>query len=519
MKLATKEREPNEKRESLLAALASLGLAIDMANGSPETTVLRGTWVAVVAAKELGLDAETTAAATFGALFRYLGCTSYALEESRLLGDEHEAARALAPIDKKEAGPLAKAILQDLSGTAFERAVRGARLMVEGERFREGYEQSHCEGAKLLASRLGAHPRVLDVLTVLHERWDGHGGPARLSQEAIPLAARVVHLAREATVHFVLRGGEVGAVKCLESRAKKQLDPSMCATLATSERFLAAFREEPLWDNVTAALDASLDLACARVPSLDDVVEVMGDFADQKCPLFLGHARRVASLVQGAAQRLGIDALRTRCLVRAAWLHDLGRVSVPNRVFFTKGPLGPIEWEKVRLHPYVGERIAQHLDPGVAKLVGAHHERLDGTGYPTGRRPDDLTCLLAAADVLAAIGEDRPHRPRLATEERHRALAAEVTAGRLPREAVDAVLAVDGSPLESKPAVTVEELTHREREVLTLVARGLSNKEIGGRLGISDRTVQSHTIRSYDKLGVRTRAGAALRASELGLLV
>jgi len=509
----------NDARETLLSALASLGLAIDMANGSPETTVLRGTWVAVVAARELGLDAETTAAATFGALFRYLGCTSFAHEESRLLGDEHHAARVLAPLDKKDVAPLATAIFRDLEGDTFERALRGARILREGIDFRAGYEASHCEGATLLASRLCAHPRVLEVLSALHERWDGDGGPARLSREEIPLAARVVHLAREATVHFVLRGGEVGAVKCLEVRAKKQLDPSMCARLATSEAFLRAFREEPLWDNVTKALDDSLALAFTAVPSLDDVIHVMGEFADQKCPIFLGHARRVAQLVQGAALKLGLDALRTRCLVRAAWLHDLGRVSVPNRVFLTRGPLGPIEWEKVRLHPYVGERIAQHLDPGVAKLVGAHHERLDGTGYPTGRRPDDLTSVLAAADVLAAMSEDRPHRARLTTEERHRALALEVSSGRLPKDAVLAVLAAEGGAASVPPPSEVEELTLREREVLTLVARGLSNKEIAGRLGISDRTVQSHTIRSYDKLGVRTRAGAALRASELGLLV
>lgn len=505
-------------REGLLSALSALGLAIDMANGSPETTALRGTWVAVVAAEELGLSSQERAEAVLGALFRYLGCTSYAHEEARSLGDEHVAARALAPLDKLDRGPIAKAVLQDLPGDAFERAMRAAKLMAEGAAFTAGYERSHCEGAMLLASRLGAGPGVLSVLAALHERWDGEGGPAKLSGSAIPVAARVVHLAREATVHFLLRGEEPGVVRCLERRAKGQLDPEMCRALASSPRFLGAFREGPLWENVQGAIDRALDAGCERVPTKDDVIEVMGDFADQKCPIFLGHSRRVAALAQGAALRLRLDPLRSRCLVRAAWLHDVGRVGVPNRVLGTRGPLGPIEWEKVRLHPYVGERIAQHLDPGVARIVGAHHERLDGSGYPKGERPDLMASVLAAADVLAASGEDRPHRPRFDAAARHALLTEEARAGRLPQEAVEAVLAADGADVDVPRPSRSPELSSREREVISLVARGLSNKEIAQALGISARTVQSHTIHAYDKLEVRTRAGAALRASELGLL-
>lgn len=513
-------RKTSIPEATFLTWLASLGLAIDMANGAPETTVLRGTWVAVVAARELCLSPEDTAAATFGALFRYLGCTSYAYEESELLGDEHEAARIFAPLDKSEPGPILRALASDLapSDGPFDRALRAARILAKGTDFADGYEKSHCEGAVLLSSRLAVRPSVTAVLSALHERWDGAGGPSKLSRTAIPLAARVVHLAREATVHFVLRGGEVGVVRCLERRAKGQLDPDMCRELASSPAFLRAFQEEPLWDNVLTSLATSFDLAFTARPSVEDVACVFGDFADQKCPIFIGHSRKVASLVAGAANVLGLDPVRTTCLVRAAWLHDIGRVSVPNRVWQTKGPLGPIEWEKVRLHSYVGERICQHLDSGLGRLVGAHHERVDGSGYASGQRADLLVGVLAAADVYAALGQDRPHRERLGEDARRAALEREATEGRLPAEAVRAVLASDGHSLERGGRAPVESLSVREREVLSLVARGLSNKEVATTLGISARTVQTHTIHAYDKLGVRTRAGAALRASELGLL-
>ncbi len=165
-------------------------------------------------------------------------------------------------------------------------------------------------------------------------------------------------------------------------------------------------------------------------------------------------------------------------------------MGVANRIWDTPGPLGILEWEKVRLHAYVGERICRHLDPDLAALVGHHHERSDGSGYARGTRPDLLSSVLAAAE--------------------------EVSSGRLRADAVRAVLATLGQWLAPSARTTM--LSEREREVLALVARGMSNKEVGQALGISARTVQAHTIRAYDKLGVRTRAGATLRASELGPL-
>lgn len=505
---------------SFVSWLASLGLVVDMANGAPETTALRGTWVASVAAEELGLDESDRAAAVFGALFRYLGCTSYASEETRLLGDEHEAALLLAPIDTNDPAKLVRAVGRDLGkeDPAFERALRLARFVAGGNAFLEGYRASHCEGAVMLAERLDVVPRVRDVLASLHERWDGRGGPDGLAGERIPVASRVVHLARESTVQLMTGADETGVVRCLAERASHQLDPDMCRSLAENPRFLRAFRDEPLWEKVVESLETSRAHAFGKMPSIDTVAEVFGDFADQKCPWFVGHARRVAELVAGASDELALDPLTRARLVRAAWLHDVGRVGVPNRIWQSPRTLGVMEWEKVRLHAYVAERICLHLDPTIAAWVGGHHERSDESGYARGKKPDLPTAVLAAADVLAALEAERPHRPRLEESARVRMLEEEVKLGRLPAEAVRAVLAVVGRPSRVSEVPRTEELTAREREVLAWVARGLSNKEVAAKLGISSRTVQAHTIHAYDKLGVRTRAGAALRASELGLL-
>jgi HD-GYP domain-containing protein (c-di-GMP phosphodiesterase class II) len=225
----------------------------------------------------------------------------------------------------------------------------------------------------------------------------------------------------------------------------------------------------------------------------------------------------VADLAEAAAWRLGLDATKMR---RAALVHDLGRVGVPNAVWDRPGPLTTDERERVRLHPYLTERVLAHapaLAP-LARLAGLHHERLDGSGY---HRACDAASLdlparvLAAADVYHALTEPRPHRPPCA--DAAGTLADEVRAGRLDPDAVEAVLAATGrrAQLERpRPAG----LTEREVAVLRLLARGHTNRAIARELSIAIKTAGHHVEHIYTKTGCSTRAGASLFAAEHDLL-
>jgi len=124
--------------------------------------------------------------------------------------------------------------------------------------------------------------------------------------------------------------------------------------------------------------------------------------------------------------------------------------------------------------------------------------------------------MLAAADVMHALREDRPHRGAHDLPTAARILGDEARAGRLDADAVAAVIEASGAPRPRRawPA----ELTDREVDVLRLAARGLSNKQIAQALVVSPRTVQHHLAHVYDKTGRRTRAGTALFAMEHGLL-
>jgi HD-GYP domain-containing protein (c-di-GMP phosphodiesterase class II) len=231
----------------------------------------------------------------------------------------------------------------------------------------------------------------------------------------------------------------------------------------------------------------------------------------------------VAELAADAARQLDLDDDVVRRLRRAGLVHDLGRCGVGNGVWERAGPLSADDWERVRLHAYLTERILARtsLSDELAALAGAHHERLDGSGYHRSATAPTLGLparTLAAADAYQAMTQDRPHRPRLRPAAAVAELSAEVAAGRLDARAVGAVVAASGTAATRLPSSWPAGLTDREVDVLRLTCRGLSNREVAARLVISVKTVGRHLENSYAKIGVSSRASAALFALTNGLL-
>jgi putative nucleotidyltransferase with HDIG domain len=143
---------------------------------------------------------------------------------------------------------------------------------------------------------------------------------------------------------------------------------------------------------------------------------------DAKSPWCYRHSDRASLIATGLAADLGADADRLRELRRAALLHDIGKLAISNRILDKPGSLSHAEYETVRMHPIVTERILRRV-PGfseLAALAAAHHERLDGHGYPYGLPATKLTMsmrVLAVADVYEALTSERPYRPALASDQ------------------------------------------------------------------------------------------------------
>jgi HD-GYP domain-containing protein (c-di-GMP phosphodiesterase class II) len=262
---------------------------------------------------------------------------------------------------------------------------------------------------------------------------------------------------------------------------------------------------------------------CLAEGELDRALMAVADFADLVSPYFTNHARGVAALAAAAAKRCGMPEADVTAVRRAGWLHDLGRVGVPPGLWNHARALTASEWERVRLHPYYTERIlarARMLAP-LGMLAAAHHERLDGSGYhrcvPAAALSPSAR-LLAAADMYHALTEPRPHRPARASEAAAGTLRGEVRAGRLDEAAVTAVLAAAGHRIPAMRRQRVSDLTEREIEVLRLMARGLSNRQMAAHLGLAEKTVGNHVQHIYEKIGVSTRAAATLFAMQHNLL-
>jgi HD-GYP domain-containing protein (c-di-GMP phosphodiesterase class II) len=255
--------------------------------------------------------------------------------------------------------------------------------------------------------------------------------------------------------------------------------------------------------------------------AIERALQTMGAFADLISPYFGGHSAGVAELAAAAATRCRLDEAGAIAVRRAALVHDLGRVAIGARTWQKPEPLSADEWEQVRLHPYHTERALSRSPflSALAPIAGAHHERLDGSGYHRGSAGAALSMparLLAAADVYHAMCEPRPHREPIGRGHAAEILGEEASAGRLDANAVTAVVEAAGQrvpPIE-RPAG----LTEREAEVISMLARGMQTKQVAHALGISVKTADRHVQNAYGKIGVSTRAAATLFAMEHGLL-
>jgi HD-GYP domain-containing protein (c-di-GMP phosphodiesterase class II) len=380
---------------------------------------------------------------------------------------------------------------------------------------------NHCSAAGVFSDRLGLDAEVRAGLEQAYARWDGKGVPAELHGDALSLAARISHVA-EACEVFHRLGGVDQAVEMVKARRGTHFDPAVADAVCIDP--------DGLFDGVDVeAVDEFLDAEpAARTRLTDDELdrslEAIGDFCDLRCAYFAGHCGGTAALVAGAAELLTLAPDETRLVRRAALVHDLGRFGVPGTILGKPGPLSPTDRERMRLHVYFVERIFQRPEPlrRIGLLAATHHERMDGSGYHRGIAGPMLSRparLLAAADTYQAMTEPRPHRVARMPDDAEQELRAEVDAGRLDGEAVDAVLAAAGhTAAHSRRSAGPAGLTAREGDVLRLLAQGSSNKAVASALGISAKTVGNHVEHIYTKLGVSNRAGAALRAMELGVL-
>jgi HD-GYP domain-containing protein (c-di-GMP phosphodiesterase class II) len=505
----------------LAELLASLSLAVDLGFDQPMEHVLRQTVIALRLADRLGLDDESRSTLYYTSLLVNVACHADAHEQAKWFGDDIALKATKYRHDfRSAAGVLAGLRAVGAGHPPLHRLRVGVEFAFGGHREVDRMIEQHAELASRFAARLGLGEKTRETVAASYERWDGRGWPGLLRGEQIPIAARISQLAEYVEVAH-RTGGPPEAAGLARERAGGQFDPELaCLVAAEACALLDGVGDGGSWSTVIGA-EPHLGQRLGGA-AVDDALAAVADFVDLKSPYTLGHSGAVAALAADAGRVLGLSEEEVDLVRRGGLVHDIGRLGVSNAIWDKQGPLGTGEWERIRLYPYLTERILSQSLPlaRLGALAVQHRERLDGSGYPRGLGAPALSVVsrtLATADAYCTWREPRPHRAALSATAVATRLRAEVTAGRLDGNVVEAVLAAAGHPVSrrhSRPAG----LSPREIEVLRLIARGLSSREIADRLTLSAKTVRNHTEHIYAKTGAGNRVTASLFAVEHGLL-
>jgi HD-GYP domain-containing protein (c-di-GMP phosphodiesterase class II) len=402
----------------LAELLSALSHALDMTEGQPAGHCVRCCWIGMQIADELKLDQTQTWELYYTILLKDLGCSSNAARicELYLVND-----LSFKQDFKLINGSLPQALRFVLSHTGLkaglaERFRAIINIFQNGGEISRDLIETRCQrGADIARKMRFGEPVALGIKN-LDEHWDGSGKPEGLKGTDVPLYSRIALLAQVVDV-FQMAGGEEAARKEIKNRSGTWFDPELTQIF---ERISA---RPSFWDSLNGEdiqeiifeLEPQASTVAVNEDYLDDIAAGFAEVVDSKSPFTKGHSERVTLFTDLIAEELGFTAERRRWLKRAALLHDIGKLGVSNTILDKPGKLDAEEWVTMKLHAAHTETILSRISAfkELAPIASAHHERLDGNGYPKGLKGDEIVLesrILAVADIFDALTADRPYR-------------------------------------------------------------------------------------------------------------
>jgi HD-GYP domain-containing protein (c-di-GMP phosphodiesterase class II) len=444
---------PCVEHVNLSEVVAALSHALDLTEGQPEGHAGRTCLLGVRLAEDLGMHRDDVAALYHALLLKDSGCSSSAVRLSSLFGTDDIALKREGKLvdwtRPAEALPYMARGLQIRN--PFTRARRTLQVALDLAR-NDGLVDARCERGARIVRELGFPPASAEAVRAIDEHWDGRGKPRGLRGEEIPPLARVACLAQTAEV-FVTAAGRDAARATVRRRRGRWFDP------AVADAFLAIGDGDPLWEHLLEAHHPGVVAARERTPlvvptddvRIDRIADAFAQVIDAKSSFTARHSRSVGEYAVAIGRAMGDDATALRDLRRAALLHDIGKLGVSTAILEKPGALTARERQEVMLHPMYTVQILSRVRVfgDIACSAGAHHERLDGTGYHQGLRGDEIdrmARILAVADVHDALTADRPYRAGMPVARALQVMRREAGTGLCPEvlDAHEAVLAGGG---------------------------------------------------------------------------
>ena len=444
----------------LSSILSGLSYALDLTEGHPRGHASRSCLIGMRIARVLGLPAAEQSHLFYALLLKDAGCSSNSARVFQLFGGDDQAAkRGVWMRDWRKVREQIAYVLDfvEPGGAMAERFRRLVVLAAKGPAARRSLFEIRCDRGAEIARTLGFSADTAEAIRSMDEHWDGGGYPGGLKRQDIPVLARIIGLAQVAEI-FASDAGPQKAATIAKQRRGSWFDPEIV------DAFLSVVNDATLWDacgspaldDTVAAAEPEGQAIAAEGKRLDDIAVAFAWVIDAKSPYTYHHSDRVAAFAVEIGKELGLGEEEIVRLRRAGLLHDIGKLSVPNKVLDKPGKLTPREWEVVKLHPYYTYQILERV-PVFGELAfdaSAHHERLDGRGYYRNLPAAQLSTaarILAAADQLDALSAERPYRGKLPREKVIAIMREEAGTGLCPNCVTAAVTVLERMPGDPLP--------------------------------------------------------------------
>jgi len=411
-------QHPQIREIRLAELLSALCHALDMTEGQPAGHCVRCCWIGMHIGREIGLGETELWELYYTLLLKDLGCSSNAARICQLyLTDDLSFKHDFKQID----GSLPQALRFVLSHTGLQAGL-AERFRALIHLFQSGGEiareliETRCQRGGEIARQMRFGEAVAQGIQNLDEHWDGRGMPSSMRGPAIPIYARIALMAQVVDVFHTANGADAARQE-ISHRSGTWFDPQLVevfARVAARPAFWKMLSSERLQEEIFA-LEPAQRAAMLDEDYLDDIAAAFAQVIDSKSPYTSGHSNRVTLFTDLIAEEMSLPADKRRWLKRAALLHDIGKLGVSNAILDKPGKLDADEWDAMKSHAALTEtilsRIAAFAD--LARIAGAHHERLDGKGYPRGLKAHEIvleTRIISTADVFDALTADRPYR-------------------------------------------------------------------------------------------------------------
>ncbi len=415
----------NSSELKLADIIGSLSHALDLTEGQPKGHCVRCCWVGTNIGLTLGLEGDALSDLYFTLLLKDLGCSSNAARICELyITDDIAFKKDFKTID----GSLSSALRFVFAKTGLEsglseriRAI--VNIVQNGGKIANELIETRCHRGADIAKKMRFSHGVQDGIRNLDEHWDGSGKPQALRHQQIPIQANIALLAQIIDI-FHNQHGIQAAIDEVCSRSGSWFNPELI------DAFMVAQKQEGFWEGLARRdieqlvfqMEPALSTNTVDENHLDEIATAFAEVVDVKSPFTADHSNRVTLYTDMIAEELGFSEQHRRWLRRAALLHDIGKLAVSNQILDKPGKPDEKEWDAIKSHPMHSQKILQQVSAfrDISQIAGAHHERLDGKGYPLGLKGDELCVevrIITVADVFDALTADRPYRKAMPIEQ------------------------------------------------------------------------------------------------------